>query len=88
MAKINENNNTKNMHSHIDKAYEFLDKNLPTLYSTAVQKNLRYQGIEVSHSIIKNVRNRTSIRIDVLNALLDLARKEKKQVEELINKVS
>lgn len=88
MANIIENNNIKNMQTHIDKAYQFLEDNLPTTYSIAVQKNLQYQKITVSTSVIKNVRNRVSVRIDVLNALLELARKNKAQVEELITKIN
>lgn len=76
------------MHSHIDKAYTFLDDHLPATYSAATHNILKENGAEVSISIITNVRNRINERVDVLNALLQVAQKNKAQVEELINKVS
>ena len=88
MANIVENTTKKNMQTHIEKAYKFLDEHLPFSYSGPAQELLQHAGVDASLSVIKNVRAKMSIRIDVLNALLDVARQERSRKEELIKKIS
>ena len=85
MTNIKENIETKNMRTHIDSAYKFLEDHLPTRYSLEVKDRLSEKGVVVSRTTITNVRNRTNdnTRLDVLNELLSLAKEEEKQGEKL-----
>lgn len=72
------------MQSHIDKAYKFLDAHLPYEYTKDVQNELKKQSVEVPGTVIRNVRNRKNERIEIINALLLVAKRHKKQKEELV----
>lgn len=73
------------MQPHIIKAYNFLDKHLPYNYTEQTQEVLRESKITVSNEVIRNVRtNRTTKNLDVLNALLKVAQKAKKEKESLL----
>lgn len=84
MTNIAEKKGKKNVQMHIDSAYAFLDEHLPVSYSAKTKKILTEKGIKVSGSIINNVKNRIHERLDVLNALLIVAKTNKAQIEELI----
>ncbi len=73
------------MQSHIDKAYEFLDQFLPYEYVVEVELILQKKKIKVSGGTIRNIRTKRvpNPRIDVLNALLLVAKKNQKQLLEL-----
>ena len=72
------------MQSHIEKAYKFLDQHLPFNYREETHKVLESAKIDASLDVIRNVRTRkTKSNIAVLNALLKVAKKHKKQNEEL-----
>ena len=81
------------MHPHIvktqelsstDKAYDFINKHLPDSYVLDVVKILKKKKITRSKQVIRNVRNQiTTSDLIVLNALLLLAKKEKKAKETL-----
>lgn len=83
MSNIKENTKTDNVQMHIDKAYKFLDRYLPNPYVPKTEDYLKNKGQDISRSTINNVRNRNNERLDVLNALLIIAKQNKAQVEEL-----
>lgn len=70
------------MHSHT-KAYQFLDDHLPHRYVTLTQKVLKQANITVSDNVIRNVRSEKPGSVDVLNALLVVAKKNKKAKEKV-----
>ena len=66
------------------KAFDFLYEHLPKDYAAPTQEILLKSKIKVSKGVIRNVRNgKTISNIDVLNALLILAKKNKKAKESL-----
>lgn len=71
------------MHSHIDKAYQFLEKHLPFHYVTPTQLILKKASINVTEDVIRNVRNKKNKNIDVLNALLKVAKKNLREQKKL-----
>lgn len=70
------------MHSHT-KAYKFLDDHLPHRYVTLTQKVLKQANITVTDNVIRNVRSEKPGSVDVLNALLVVAKKNKKAKEKV-----
>lgn len=71
--------NTTNMHSHIKKAYDFLDAHLPFNYTKETHEILKKANIFISSEVIRNVRTKKSPNnIHVLNALLKVAKKNQK----------
>lgn len=86
MTNINKNNNAKDMHSHIEKAHLILDKHLPKRYVRLVLQKLPANG-DVTSSIIRNVRIGLNDRIDVLNAMVEVAL-ENKKLEEKFKKLT
>jgi len=74
-------NKTNQIH---EKAYLFLNEHLPTDYAVPTQKILLKAKIKASKGVIRNVRNgKTTTNIDVLNALLKIAKKAKTAKEAL-----
>ncbi|WP_341221895.1 hypothetical protein [Polaribacter atrinae] len=72
------------MQAHIAKAYHFLDTHLPFSYREETQKVLKAAKIDASLDVIRNVRTgKTTSNVAVLNALLKVAKKHKKQNEKL-----
>jgi len=84
MSKIIKNKKDKDMHSHNEKAYEFLDKNLPTAYVEFVVEKMRSKGSLIpSKSMIRNVRNKTNFRNDILLALVEVAEENKANADRI-----
>ena len=85
---------TKNMHLHIENVYGFLDEHLPYSYVDEVISIMKKKrGVKLpSKSTIRKVRSRTSPshekRLDILNALVDLAKRNKSDKEKLTEKIS
>lgn len=71
------------MQPHIQKAYQFLDAHLPTNYVFETNKILKEANFVVSSDIIRNVRNKRTYNLDILNALLKVAKKQAKSLEAL-----
>lgn len=71
------------MHSHIDKAYDYLETHLPERYTSEVIELLAKKKVTVTSGVVRNVRTKVNTRIDVLNALLQVAKNNKKQFEVL-----
>lgn len=82
------------MHLHIDDVYSFLDAHLPYSYVDDVLKLMRKkQKVNLpAKSTIRKVRVRSTPayekRLDILNALVDLAQKNKSEKEKLTEKIS
>lgn len=71
------------MQTHIIKARRILDKNLPFNYVKPTLDNLANKKIIVTGSVIRNVKRGLSSRIDVLNALVEVAIQNKKLIASL-----
>lgn len=70
------------MQTHIDKAYSYLDEHLPYEYASLVVKELKKNKINTTAAIVRNVRvAKTTTNLTVLNALLIVAKKHKKEKE-------
>lgn len=82
MTNILTNNNNNDVQTHIDKAHDLIDKYLPTSYVEEVLKKLP-AGHSVSKSMIRNVRAKLNNRLDILNALVEVAKEHQAQIEKL-----
>ena len=75
MTKIIEKTKKTDVQMHIDKAYQLFENKLPRNYVEKVQEKLSNEIISASH--IRNIKNRVvkypSTRINVLNALVEVA---------------
>jgi len=69
------------MQPHIQKAYQFLDAHLPTNYVYETNVILKKANFVVSSDIIRNVRNKRTYNVDILNALLKVAKKQKSALD-------
>lgn len=77
-------NNTKgdDVQLHITKAYKIIDQYLPFNYVEDVLKKLPKQS-PITKTIVRNVKKRKSTRLDVLNAMVEVALDNKKQMARL-----
>lgn len=80
------------MHLHIINSFEFIDEHLPKLYVEKVQAKLAESGNSgISSGVIRNVKNRgveafkISKHLPVLTALLEVAKDNKKEIEEFLD---
>jgi hypothetical protein len=80
MTNITIKNKDKNMQMHIEKAYQIIDNHLPFNYVEAVIKKLP-ENTEVSKGMIRNTKKKLSKRIDILNAMVEVALENKELVE-------
>lgn len=84
MSKVSKNNNTTDMHSHTEAAYKFIDEYLPTPYVDLVISKMKLKTSDPpTSSVIRNVRNKTSVRNDILLALVEVAKDNKESVEQI-----
>lgn len=88
MTNISNIKHTSNMQSHIDKAYDIIEEHLPVNYRAKAEELLKEKGIEVSRGTIKNVRLRYSVRLDVLEVLLMIAKESQQNKLAIIEKVN
>lgn len=70
------------MNPNIKKAYEIIDEHLPHNYSTEVMKKLPKDG-SINSGMIRNVKKKLSARLDILNAMVEVALEHKNQQEKL-----
>ncbi len=86
MTNIRENTTTTDVHSHINKAFDIIDKFLPKMYVEKVFEKLP-QNTKITSAIIRNVRSRTqpnlASRLEVVNALVEVALENQKYQEKL-----
>jgi hypothetical protein len=84
MSKISKNKQLNDMQIHIDNAYVIIAEHLPTIYVSSVIENLSKKGVTgISSSMIRNVKNKTNLRHDVLLALVEVAQENKKTISDL-----
>lgn len=72
------------MQLHIEKARLIITEYLPTEYVDKVLEKLP-EGSSISKGTIRNVKNKLSNRLDVLNAMVEVALENKALQEKLIN---
>ena len=82
MTNILNNTKGKDVQSHIAKAYTIIDEFLPFNYVEDVLQKLP-KGTSITKSIIRNVKKKHSCRLDVLNAMVEVALDNKKQLARL-----
>lgn len=82
MANIRKNTNNNDMQSHIDIAYKTLEDWLPRNYVFDVYKKLP-KDKPISRGTLHNVRQKKTIRLDILNAMVEVALEHKNQIEKL-----
>ena len=82
MTNILNNTKDKNVQLHIAKVYKIIDEYLPFSYVEEVLKKLP-KGTAITKCIIRNVKKRKSTRLDVLNAMVEVALDNKKQIATL-----
>lgn len=84
MSKIIKKKQSKDMHSHNDQAYVFLNEYLPSSYVKLVQqKMIANNQSAVTSSLIRNVKNQTNFRNDILLALVEVAKENKETVDKI-----
>lgn len=86
MTNLINKNDTDDVQVHIDNAYKILDLHLPTAYVDTVLKKLPKD--QYSKSVIRNVRAKLNIKLEVLNALVEVALENKNQIEILKKQIS
>lgn len=82
MTNIANKTKGKDVQLHIDKAYKIIDEYLPFNYVDDVLKKLP-KGNSITKSIIRNVKKKHSSRLDVLNAMVEVALDNKRQMAKL-----
>lgn len=87
MTNIVENNKLSDMQLHITKARLIIDEYLPLNYVGLILEKLPSQK-KISKGTIRNVKNKISDRLDVLNAMVEVALEYKQLQEKLIKQVS
>ena len=78
------------MQLHIDNAYELIKEYLPDFYLERVREKLP-ENITVSDGTIRNIKNRFNKpdgKIEVLNALVEVALENKKAMEKLASEIN
>ena len=85
MTNIIQKDKQKDVHLHIDKAYEIIEKGMPSDYAVKVKSLIGNSSIP--ESTIRNIKNRTSQwptkRLNILNALVVVAKEFQKEVDAL-----
>jgi hypothetical protein len=82
MTNITNNNQGDDVQLHIVKAYKIIDEYLPFNYVDDVLKKLP-KGNSITKNIIRNVKKKNSSRLDVLNAMVEVALDNKRQMAKL-----
>lgn len=82
MTNIINNNKEHDMQLHIQKAYEIIDQYLPTNYANEVIEKLP-TGSRITKGMIRNVKNKLNARLDILNAMVEVALENKRLQEKL-----
>lgn len=89
---LQQKNDTKNMQTHIEKVYAFLALHLPYSYADDVIMEMEKKELPIpSKATIRKVRSRASKshekRTDILNAMVDIAKRYKAEKEALSRKI-
>lgn len=81
MTNIMNNTKPDDMQIHIDNAFGIIDEYLPSTYVERVLEKIPKHT--PSKSVIRNIRMRLSVRIEVINALVEVALENKSEIEKL-----
>lgn len=81
MTKITNNSIAPDVQLHIDKAFVIIEEYLPTLYVERVIEKIDKN--KPSKGVVRNVRAKLIPRIDVINAMVEVALENKKDIEKL-----
>ena len=87
MQTVPKNTNRKDVQIHIAKAYEIIDKYLPRDYVSEVLKKLPKDS-NISVQSIYNARKKMSKRLEIINAMVEVALKYKKLEEKLAKTIN
>jgi hypothetical protein len=82
MTNIINNNKQDDMQLHIQKAYDIIDQYLPTIYVNEVIEKFP-KGSRITKGMIRNVKNKLNARLDILNAMVEVALENKRLQEKL-----
>jgi hypothetical protein len=85
MTNIKKKTKGKDMQLHIDKAFEIIEEHLPQEYVNKVMS--KFPKKDITRGIIRNVRNKTGKlenKIEVINALVEVALEHKAEKEKLL----
>ncbi|PWB22390.1 hypothetical protein [Flavobacterium sp. HTF] len=89
MAKLVKNNKQEQPLSHNEKAYSYLEQHLPYTYVDLTVEWLIKKGHKSPNkALIRNVRNKTILRNDILLALVEVATENKNSIERIKSLVS
>ena len=84
MPKLIKNNKEEDLHSHNEQAYRFIDEHLPYTYVDLTIECLIKKGNKSPNkALIRNVRNKTIFRNDILLALVEVAHENKNSIERI-----
>ena len=84
MSKLTKNSKVREDNSHNESAYNFIDEHLPYTYVDLVISCLVQKGHPApGKALIRNVRNKTIFRNDILLALVEVADENKKAIEKI-----
>ena len=90
MTNIAQKNTKQSMQLHIDKAYDIIKDSLPDNYANRVLEKLK-DDTTLTTGIVRNIKKRItsypSSRINVLNALVEVAKEYQKELELLKDNV-
>ena len=81
------NTTSKDMELHIEKAYKIIDEHLPFNYTNAVLEKLPKE-LGITSGIIRNVKKRATKKIEVINAMVEVALENKALKETLIKTIT
>jgi hypothetical protein len=80
MSNIPIKTTSKDMELHIEKAYKIIDEYLPFNYANLVLSKFP-KDAGITSGMIRNVKKRATKRIDILNAMVEVALENKKLLE-------
>lgn len=83
MTKTANKNQNEDVRLHIEKARGIIKEYLPKTYVDKVAEKLAEQKIKITNRVIMNVRHGFAERVEVINALVEVALENKKQLEKL-----
>lgn len=87
MKTVPKNTKAKDVQLHIAKAYAIIDQYLPRDYVAEVREKLP-KGSTISVTSIYNARKKMSKRIEIINAMVEVALKHKKLQEKLAKAIN
>ena len=89
MTKIKKKNQPRDMHTNTVKAYALVAQFSPNVYVGLVQEKYEKKfKTQVSASMIRNVKNKTNYRNDILLVLVEVVLENKKNIAQINNLIN